>query len=76
VALFSGGLTCRAGDFSRQPLLTSFEGRNIFVGEVRMGFQADSERGLGPGRKRKLFYDDVMQGVFSIFFSFPRLPSL
>jgi hypothetical protein len=22
------------------------------------------------------FYDDVMQGVFSIFFSFPRLPSL
>jgi hypothetical protein len=24
--------------------LTSVEGRNIFVGEVRMGFQVDSER--------------------------------
>jgi len=29
-----------------------------------------------PGGKENSFYDDVMQGVFSIFFSFLRLPSL
>jgi hypothetical protein len=37
-----------------QLLLTSFEGRTIFVDEVRMGLQADSERVPGSGRKRKL----------------------
>jgi hypothetical protein len=34
--------------------LTSPEGRNIFVEEVRMAVQADSEHGPGSGRKRKL----------------------
>ena len=37
-----------------QSFLTSPEGRTIFVDEVRMGFQADSQPAIGFGRKRKL----------------------
>lgn len=48
----SGGLT-RPVDFIRGTiLLIPPEGRTIVVDEGRMGFQADSERAPGSGRKR------------------------
>jgi hypothetical protein len=39
--------------FPSRLLLTPFEGRAIFVDEVRMEFQADSERAPGSERKKK-----------------------
>jgi hypothetical protein len=56
--------------------LTSPSGRKYITGVVKLG---DSSVGAGIRRvaeKGNTFYDDVMQAVFSFFFSFLFLPSL
>jgi len=56
--------------------LTSPSGRRYNSGMGQgAGFVVQSESSART-EKTKSFYDDVMQGVFSIFFSFLRLPSL
>jgi hypothetical protein len=50
--------------------------RSILVGGGGMGNRYEIKSASGRRRKGNSFYDDVMQGVFSIFFSFLFLPSL
>jgi hypothetical protein len=40
------------------------------------GYFPEKQIPIGVAGKSNSFYDDVMQGVFSIFFSFLFLPSL
>jgi hypothetical protein len=57
-------------------ILTSVRGRDIVL-FVKGRIDRESAAGdIRSSAKRKFFYDDVMQEVFSIFFSFLLLSSL
>jgi hypothetical protein len=56
--------------------LTSPEPEIMLIYGGGMGNRFEISCASGRRRKANSFYDDVMQGIFSIFFSFLLLPSL
>jgi hypothetical protein len=56
--------------------LTSPSGREYIPGGVKRGASSARAGIRGVAEKANSFYDDVMQAVFSYFFSFLFLPSL
>jgi len=51
-------------------------GKSIIFSRGEMSLPSSSGHDSRQHGKGNYFYDDVMQGVFSIFFSFLFLPSL
>jgi len=56
--------------------LTSPSGQKYITDVIKLGTSSVGAGIHGVMEKANSFYDDVMQGVFSIFFSFLLLPSL